>query len=72
MEESPMKKLDRICVNKIKEGNEGITGMNPNASFGNRFASSLRGIKPSAVSRQRRDSTYQFRYATLSELEFQQ
>jgi len=24
MEESPMKKLDRICVNKIEGGNEGI------------------------------------------------
>jgi len=27
---------------------EKITGMNPNASFGNRFRSKLRGIKPSA------------------------
>ena len=48
---------------------EKITGMNPKASFGNRFRSKLRGIKPSAV---RDCSTYQFRYASLSELEFQQ
>ena len=27
----------------------GLTGMNPNASFGNRFRSKLRGIKPSAL-----------------------
>jgi hypothetical protein len=41
--------------------------MNPKASFGNRFRSKLRGIIPSAA---RDCSTYQFRYATLSELEF--
>jgi hypothetical protein len=46
-----------------------IKGINPNASFGNRFRSKLRGIKPSAA---RDCSTYQFRYASLSELEFQQ
>jgi hypothetical protein len=46
-----------------------ITGMNAKASFGNRFRSKLRGIKPSAA---RDCSTYQFRYASLSELEFQQ
>jgi hypothetical protein len=45
----------------------GIMGMNPKASFGNRFRSKLRRIKPSAS---RDCSTYQFRYATLSELEF--
>jgi hypothetical protein len=44
MEESPMKKLDRICVNKIKEKSEGIKGMNPKANFGNRFRSKLPGI----------------------------
>jgi hypothetical protein len=43
--------------------------MNPKASFGNIFRSKLRGIKPSAS---RDCSTYQFRYASLSELEFQQ
>jgi hypothetical protein len=43
--------------------------MNPKASFGNRFRSKLRGIKPSAS---RDYSTYQFRCASLSELEFQQ
>jgi len=37
-----------------------ITGMNPKASFGNRFRSKLRSIKPSAS---RDCSTYQFRYA---------
>jgi len=52
-----------------------ITGMNPKASFGNRFRSKLRCIKPSAS---RDCSTYQFRLVTfrlcasLSELEFQQ
>jgi hypothetical protein len=46
-----------------------ITGMNPKASFGNKFRSKLRAIKPSAA---RDCSTYQFRYASLSELEFQQ
>jgi hypothetical protein len=70
---------------------EEITGMNPKASFGNRFRSKLRGIISSAL----RDcspplggiirpanfsalcfrslgliTTYQFRYAALSELEF--
>jgi hypothetical protein len=45
----------------------GITGMNPKASFGNRFRSKLWGIKPSAL---RDCSTYQFRCASLSELEF--
>jgi hypothetical protein len=45
-----------------------ITGMNK-ARFGNRFRSKLRGIKPSAS---RDCSTYQFRYASLSKLEFQQ
>jgi hypothetical protein len=69
MEESPMKKLDRICVNKIKGESGRITGRNPKASFGNRFRSKLRGIKPSAS---RDCSTYQFRCAALSELEFQQ
>jgi hypothetical protein len=34
MEESPMKKLDRICVNKIKGESGRITGMNPKANFG--------------------------------------
>ncbi len=37
-----------------------ITGMNPKASFGNRFRSKLRGIKPTAL---RDCSTYQFRSA---------
>jgi hypothetical protein len=46
-----------------------ITGMNPKASFGNRFRSKLRGVIPSAL---RDCSTYQFRCASLSELEFQQ
>jgi len=41
--------------------------MNPKASFGNRFRNKLRGIILSAT---RNYSTYQFRYATLSELEF--
>jgi hypothetical protein len=34
MEESPMKKLDRICVNKIKGESGRITGMNPKSNFG--------------------------------------
>jgi hypothetical protein len=41
--------------------------MKPKASFENRFLSSLRCIIPSAS---RDCSTYQFRYASLSELEF--
>jgi len=40
-----------------------ITGMNPKASFGNRFRSKLRGIIPSAA---RDCSTYQFRCARHS------
>jgi hypothetical protein len=43
--------------------------MNPKASFGNRYRSKLLSIKPTAA---RDCSTYQFRCATLSELEFQQ
>jgi len=50
---------------KMKRGTEEamikkITGMNPKASFGNRFRSKLRGIIPSAA---RDCSTYQFRCA---------
>jgi hypothetical protein len=48
--------------------NTGITGVKTKASFGNRFRSKLRGVKPSAAWD---CSTYQFRYASLSELEFQ-
>jgi hypothetical protein len=44
-----------------------ITSMNPKASFGSRFRSKLRSIIPSAL---RDCSTYQFRCASLSELEF--
>jgi hypothetical protein len=46
-----------------------ITGMNPKASVRNNFRSKLRGNIPSAL---RDCSTYQFRCAALSELEFQQ
>jgi hypothetical protein len=42
-------------------------GMNPKANFGDRFRNNLWGIIPSAS---RDCSTYQFRYAFLSELEF--
>ena len=41
--------------------------MNHKASFGNQFRSKLLGI---ILSVSRDCSTYQFRYATLSELEF--
>ena len=41
------------CFNKIQVA--GITGMKPEASFGNGFRSKMRGIKPSAS---RDNSTY--------------
>ena len=61
-------KIDPANLRKISLCRR-ITGMNPKASFGNNFRSKLRGIIPSAS---RDCSTYQFRYAALSELEFQQ
>jgi hypothetical protein len=54
----------------MDEGNDiQIMGISLKSSFGKRFRSKLRRIKPSAA---RDCSTYQFRYASLSELEFQQ
>ena len=60
LENAPEEKLADIIVDRIM-------GMNPKASFGNKFRSKLRGIIPSAL---RDCSTCQFRNASLSELEF--